>query len=365
MSFSAEGTLVIESIENEATGDLQQAFSVSASGGTGRSGRNRTAKRITSDLDRGVDLDETRNDLLRDLEQAQEDSTFSITRALRSLGRISLGGLAGLGGGLATAALSESPNDGPQPSSERDPDSAEGGSQTTPDPVALTASDVIAAAATLTPAALVQTTATIVAGDVIGDKASVSSSDVVGEKTDVESEDVVSDPAAIAADDVVSAAVALSTGNIVTGAVALAASDVVNPVSLSPQDIFSGQISAGQLVDTIAASIGAGSAGALAGSSKLLQQPGKLIPSTGSLGAGIPATVLPQMLNTADKSTPAEIVPENPNRQRSGRAGGKPARVSVTNDVTVNNEADVSRRQKRDIVNQVLNEIEREVSGNL
>ena len=156
--FEVEGNLAIESIENNATADLQDKFAVSASNvasGGGRRNRGQGIRQAVDHLDRTVDLAETRNDLLRELQDTNESGDFSMLRSLKRLGKLTAGGAALTAGALSTLAVSKSPNEGPQPGPRPDPGGTGDTSESdVVDPTTVAAATVIAQGATVTPADL-------------------------------------------------------------------------------------------------------------------------------------------------------------------------------------------------------------------
>jgi hypothetical protein len=359
--FEATGHLVIDSIEG-ADAALEDEFSVSASdavnaGGSG--GRNRSVKRITDNLDETVDLAQTRNDLLRDIQETSEDGSFRITRSIRSLSRASVAATLG-GGALVTAALSQSPNDGPQPSEPDQSDQADPntGESDIVDPVTITAAQVVAEGATVPASAVVASGATVAAAEVIAGRAGIGSGDVIDAAVELGTSDVVSAAVELSTGDIITAAIELGKGDVLAdaasgAAVALGAGDVVDPVELKAKDVIDVNIGAKEIIGAI---VGGGAVG---GAAKYLSNIGSVGGSAGAAGVGLPVSIIPQAADTLNNVTPRDIVPGPDKEEGIGTVSRGDTNVEVTNNIETN--GGVDRRERDDIISEAVREMRREL----
>lgn len=339
--FDAEGTLVIENIEG-ADAALEDEFAVSASSAAQSGGGRRGSRKLSTavdHLDRGVDLDETRNDLLRDLIDTNEAGDFSISRGLKRLGKVSAAGAVLTSGALSALAVSESPDQGPQPEPQEQAEGTPGTGETAVvDPVAVTAAAVISQGATVTPADIIQAKVAVTAADVIASEVSVSATDVIAITAE------------LAAGDVVGAAAEVAATDIVQNAVSLDVDDVLPPLpEISTSDILKG--------------LGLGAAGVAASE---IASGGGVPPSAKPGSVGAPPVVLPKLLEKLDGITGTDVVPERQSPSYgSGSTRSGEVRVENTNDVTVENDASLGPREKQNIIDETVKEIEKQLAGGL
>ncbi|EMA19006.1 hypothetical protein [Haloarcula argentinensis] len=340
--FTAEGNLVIESIENNATADLQDKFAVNASnvasGGT-RGGRGQGIRQAVDHLDRTVDLAETRNDLLRELLDTNESGDFSMLRSLKRLGKLTAGGAALTAGALSTLAVSKSPNDGPQPGPRPDPGGTGDTSESdVVDPTAVAAANVIAQGATVTPADLLAGQAAVTAADIVQDKARVTSESVISDPAVVNAVDLIAQGATIGASATIGSTAAVAASDVIDGPVAPNVGDIIDPVT---------DISAKDVVKAIGI-------GGVAGSMKKLGSSVSLSGSSAG-GVGAPPVILPQLLDTLNDFTSQSLPGFG-----AGRGRRRPTRQTTVNNettVTVQQDASLDRREKQDIIDSAVEDV--------
>lgn len=387
-NFEATGTLVIESIEG-AQAQLEDEFSVSASAAANGSSRDgsRHLSTAVDHLDRGLDLDDTRNDLLRELIDAQETDTFQ--RATSS----AIGGVIGTAITLGTTTLVGKALTSVSSSlqSFKVPEVDPGDVVTTGATVAaanviddaadISASDLVGDPATIGAAAVIGSPAALSAAAVIDEAASLKAPDVAS-AVDLDAGDVVS-PAEVSAADVISVAATITVSQLIDDpagvtaakligdAADIAAEDVVgDPASISASDLI--KEGAGVSKTEILAALGI--AGTGAGLLKDIGSGGSSGSAGGgsAVGVGIPPVILPQLLESADRLTSRDLIPK-PRGQRTAsaqstlsardrraqRGGGN---VEVTNDVTVDG---MTERETESLIERRLDEFTRGLEQDL
>jgi len=256
--FSTEASLLVtpdqQSLRDarseieDALGDVSVGVSTSgassrATGGSRIAGRERAMSRqlltdqntrlgtVTEHLDRGLELDEARNDLLRDLIEETESGNFSRAKSGGGLGGLGglLGATAGLLGGVGLAGVIASRVG--DALGNINPTEAIGSVDLIPD-------DVVASPASVAAADLIGTPATLTAADVIAGGVTLVAADVIGTPAALAAMDVIDTPADIVSADVIGTAATLIATDVVGQAATVVAADVISdPVSLSPSDI--------------------------------------------------------------------------------------------------------------------------------
>jgi|GEM_PF-6815505 len=359
--FEATGHLVIDSIEG-ADAALEDEFSVSASDAVsaGGGGRNRSVKRITDNLDETVDLAETRNDLLRDIQETNEDGSFRISRGLRSLGRGSVAAALG-GGALVTAALSQSPDTRPQPDETSEPtDQADPntGESDIVDPVTITAAQVVAEGATVPASMVITSGATVTAAKAIAEKAGIGPENVVDAAVELAASDVVESAVQLGTGNIVESAVTLGQSDVLEGAasgaaVALGVDDIVDAVELKAKDVIDANIGAKEI-------IGALTGGALGGgAAKSLSDLSTTGGGAGAAGVGLPMSIIPQTADILNDVTPRDIVPGPDKENGLGTVSRGDTTVEVNNNIETNTNMD--RREREDIISEATRRMRQEL----
>lgn len=343
--FEAEGHLVITSIENSASADLQDEFAVSASNvasGGSRGGRGQGIRQAVDHLDRTVDLAETRNDLLRELLDTNESGDFSMLRSLKRLGKITAGGAALTAGALTTAAVSKSPNDGPQPGPRPDPGGTGDTSESdVVDPVTVAAANVIAQGATVTPADMMAGQAAVTAADVVGDKARVTSENLISDEAVINAANVIAQGATIGASATIGSAATVAASDVIDGPVAPDINDIIDPVTdISAKDVLT--------------AIGAGSVGAAAGSAAKSVAGSIGGASTSSFAP--PPTVMPRLMQTLNNLTDQDL-PGFGAGPGNSRRPTQQTTVKNETKVTVQQDASLDRKEKQDIIDETVDEV--------
>jgi len=350
MSFEAEGTLVIQSIENNATPDLQDEFAVSASSvasNKGRSGGTRAVREAVDHLDRNVDLNETRNDLLRELLDTNESGDFSFRKGLRRLGRITAGGAALTAGAISTAHVSKSPNTSPYPESQRGEEGPPAGvdENEVVDPTTVAAANVIAQGATVTPADVMAAQATVSAADVVEDKARVTSENLISDEAVIDAANVIAQGATIGASATIASAAAVKASDVIDAPAAPDVGDVIDPVT---------DISAKDVLTALGVGATAGGVGLGAKSAKGL---GGVV-GTGSLSPSSifpPSTVMPLLQQTLNDLTSQDLPGFGAGRGRNRQV----QQTTINNEttVTVEQSGGLDRREKQDIIDETVDEV--------
>jgi len=347
--FRASGTLVVESIEG-AQAELEDEFSVSASAAASSGRSSEAGQRLTTAVDRlerGLDLDETRNDLLRELLDQGEDSQF---QRARSGG----GGLALAGAGLAAVAgtlgglgslLSDTTNNA-------------GGFVPSPSdiigtPAVISAVDVVSSAASLRPSDVVSSAASVATDAVIEDAAAPSAADIVESPVALSALDVISQGASVSASSLIASAARVTASDLIDSAVTIKVGDVLGPLpDISTDDILKGLGLAGGAAGGAAAGLLSGGSGGA----------GLGLPSAGRAGAAAPFSVGPQLALSANDLAGGSLLEPLQSQRRANSA----RRVEVTNNVQVERPSDSrSRGNDRDLIQQVAREVERTLEGQL
>jgi len=215
-----------------------------ATGGNRLAGRERAMSRqlltdqnthlgtITDHLDRELELDETRNDLLRELIEETESGNFSQAKGGSGLGVLgAIGGVfAGILGGVGLGSVIASrvgdalgdinPTEAISeveliPADVIASPASVAASDLVDEPASITVPDVIDSTLTLTAGDVIDAGASLVAANLIANPAGIVAADVIGDVARLVADDAIGDPATIGAPDVIADPVSFSPGDIV------------------------------------------------------------------------------------------------------------------------------------------------------
>lgn len=307
---------------------------------------------VTNQLTENLDLNEIRNDLLRELIDETERAG---RRAARSgglggggaLGLLALGGAGVAGLGATLMSQIEVPNINPTDligdtarvtvdALIESPLAVGAGSliasaasilagDVIDTPVSLSPSTVIEAAASINPVHLIATAATIGPAALIASQAGISPSDVIGAAASISPSDVIATAATVTPGSLIATAATVTSGAVIATAATITAGHLIEaPVSLSVSDIV--DIPSPNIGADEAIAGGTAVAGG-AGAAWLARQGSRIGPAAGGAASGvatpgIAAEMIPDEIGSelapGDELAPSILQPEG----RATRLGG-------------------------------------------
>jgi len=207
-----------------------------------------TGEAILDEWETEHQLDETRNELLRDLADAQEQQNYDQSargaRGGGGLGKLLGGavgvlGLSALSGVAGAASKASDALTGLDISPE---DIVSTVSLTAADvvsPATLSASSVIGAAATVGVAAVIASGASVAPADLVSGLATISAAHVIAEGASISAGDVINSPISIGVDDVVAVGATVSAAALIGSTAAVAVGDLVgDPPNITTEDVL-------------------------------------------------------------------------------------------------------------------------------
>ena len=289
-----------------------------------------TGEAILDEWETEHQLDETRNELLRDLADAQEQQNYDQSargaRGGGGLGKLLGGavgvlGLSALSGVAGAASKASDALTGLDISPE---DIVSTVSLTAADvvsPATLSASSVIGAAATVGVAAVIASGASVAPADLVSGLATISAAHVIAEGASISAGDVINSPISIGVDDVVAVGATVSAAALIGSTAAVAVGDLVgDPPNITTEDVLAalgigsaaapgpetsprGDGGGGFLEDLgVEELLGGLAAGGSAGlASKFLSGAGDVAGGAASAVAGFPATFAAQSARDSQK----------------------------------------------------------------
>ena len=289
-----------------------------------------TSEAILDEWETEHQLDETRNELLRDLADAQEQQNYDQS-ARGARGGNGLGKLLGVAvGARALSALSAVAGAASKASDAltgldiSPEDIVSTVSLTAADvvsPATLSASSVIGAAATVGVAAVIASGASVAPADLVSGLATISAAHVIAEGASISAGDVINSPISIGVDDVVAVGATVSAAALIGSTAAVAVGDLVgDPPNITTEDVLAalgigsaaapgpetsprGDGGGGFLEDLgVEELLGGLAAGGSAGlASKFLSGAGDVAGGAASAVAGFPATFAAQSARDSQK----------------------------------------------------------------
>ncbi len=246
--------------------------------------QNSRLETVTEHLDRGLELDETRNELLRDLLEETESGNFSQAKGggLGGLGGVFAGLLGGVGlGGLIATRVADVLGD-------LDPAEAIGA-------VDLLPGDVLASGASVTASALIGNPADVTASDVIDAPVPLTATDLVAGGASVAAATLIDDPAVVDAIDVVDDPAGIEAYHLIRDKAGIDAPDVIDePIDLAVADLVDVPEGGIDIKEVIA---GALTAGAGAEAARQASQGSGPFGSAARVGSAVTAPfMIPSML---------------------------------------------------------------------
>ena len=300
-----------------------------------------TGEAILDEWETEHQLDETRNELLRDLADAQEQQNYDQSargaRGGNGLGKllgvaVGVRGFSALSGvaGAASKALSgvagaaSKASDALTKLDISPEDIVSTVSLTAADvvsPATLSASSVIGAAATVGVAAVIASGASVAPADLVSGLATISAAHVIAEGASISAGDVINSPISIGVDDVVAVGATVSAAALIGSTAAVAVGDLVgDPPNITTEDVLAalgigsaaapgpetsprGDGGGGFLEDLgVEELLGGLAAGGSAGlASKFLSGAGDVAGGAASAVAGFPATFAAQSARDSQK----------------------------------------------------------------
>jgi len=289
-----------------------------------------TGEAILDEWETEHQLDETRNELLRDLADAQEQQNYDQSargaRGGGGLGKLLGGavgvlGLSALSGVAGAASKASDALTGLDISPE---DIVSTVSLTAADvvsPATLSASSVIGAAATVGVGAVIASGASVAPADLVSGLATISAAHVIAEGASISAGDVINSPISIGVDDVVAVGATVSAAALIGSTAAVAVGDLVgDPPNITTEDVLAalgigsaaapgpetsprGDGGGGFLEDLgVEELLGGLAAGGSAGlASKFLSGAGDVAGGAASAVAGFPATFAAQSARDSQK----------------------------------------------------------------
>ena len=207
-----------------------------------------TSEAILDEWETEHQLGETRNELLRDLADAQEQQNYDQSargaRGGGGLGKLLGGavgvlGLSALSGVAGAASKASDALTGLDISPE---DIVSTVSLTAADvvsPATLSASSVIGAAATVGVGAVIASGASVAPADLVSGLATISAAHVIAEGASISAGDVINSPISIGVDDVVAVGATVSAAALIGSTAAVAVGDLVgDPPNITTEDVL-------------------------------------------------------------------------------------------------------------------------------
>ena len=289
-----------------------------------------TGEAILDEWETEHQLDETRNELLRDLADAQEQQNYDQS-ARGARGGGGLGKLLGVAVGAralsalsAVAGAASKASDALTKLDISPEDIVSTVSLTAADvvsPATLSASSVIGAAATVGVAAVIASGASVAPADLVSGLATISAAHVIAEGASISAGDVINSPISIGVDDVVAVGATVSAAALIGSTAAVAVGDLVgDPPNITTEDVLAalgigsaaapgpetsprGDGGGGFLEDLgVEELLGGLAAGGSAGlASKFLSGAGDVAGGAASAVAGFPATFAAQSARDSQK----------------------------------------------------------------